>query len=226
MIFWSSQRVNEVPAHDRWLSTREQDTWAGFRFPKRKSDWRLGRWTAKQVLNACLKAPVALDRIEILAAEDGAPEAYLDGVRMSATISISHSQGRALCVADPAGGLLGCDLEKIEARSPAFLQDYFTEQELQAVQNTPPPEQAMTANLIWCAKESALKALREGLRLDTRSVSAHWQPGPVGDSWWRLQVDYPSGGKRFTGHWRAWDGYVWGIVGEKENRLARVRGNG
>src|ERR1022692_2932165 len=57
-----------------------------------------------------------------------------------------------------------------------------------------PAERARILALLWSAKESALKALREGLRLDTRSVIVHlsddWSCNDLSDPnrWSPLQV--------------------------------------
>ena len=37
-----------------WLSAAEIDQMTGLRFPKRRREWRLGRWTAKHAVAACL----------------------------------------------------------------------------------------------------------------------------------------------------------------------------
>ena len=63
---------------------------------------------------------------------------------------------------------VGCDLELVEPRTPGFVADFLTAAEQQSVASRPDPDAA--ANLIWSAKESALKVLQTGLRRDTRSV--------------------------------------------------------
>ncbi len=75
-----------------------------------------------------------------------------------------------MCVVAPAGVSLGCDLEVIEPRSAAFVTDYFTRNEQALVERTSKEERPRLVTLLWSAKESALKALHVGLRLDTNSV--------------------------------------------------------
>jgi phosphopantetheinyl transferase len=65
---------------------------------------------------------------------------------------------------------LGCDLETIEPRSDAFIADYFTIEEQELVARTSLVDQPRILALLWSGKESALKALGVGLRLDTRCV--------------------------------------------------------
>ena len=67
--------------------------------------------------------------------------------------------------------MLGCDLEIVEPRSDAFVADYFTAEEQEVVRQACPADRFALIALIWSAKESALKALQSGLRIDTRSLS-------------------------------------------------------
>jgi 4'-phosphopantetheinyl transferase len=196
-IDWLEQTESDVPEDDDWLSEGEGDRQRALRFPKRRADWRLGRWTAKLALAARLhisRNPENLAGIEIRAAPCGAPEAFLDGRAARATISISHCDGFALCAVAQPGAALGCDIERIEPRSAAFASDYFTEEEQGLVAHAAAGDPARLLTLLWSAKESALKALRTGLRLDTRSVSimlgeggeirAHCFNGQVFHGWW------------------------------------------
>jgi 4'-phosphopantetheinyl transferase len=59
----------------------------------------------------------------------------------------------------------------VEARSPAFVEDYFSADEQALIADISLPERSLLLALLWSAKESALKALRVGLRLDTRCMS-------------------------------------------------------
>lgn len=204
-VFWLEQTADEVPASDAWLSGTERGRLAGLTVPKRREDWRLGRWTAKRALASYLCLPDdfgTLAAIEVIAAPDGAPEARINGFASPPHISLSHCSSRALCLTGPHGIAAGCDIEAAEPRSAAFLADYFTplEQSFAAAH----PEAPWLPALLWSAKESALKAIREGLRLDTRSVtirlsgaveaSPEWQPleavfadGRVLGGWWRCE---------------------------------------
>ncbi len=93
------------------------------------------------------------------------------------TVSISHSAGMALCALALSFGALGCDLETIEPRNDAFVRDYFTGEELELVAQAAEKDRPLVSTLLWSAKESALKALQAGLRLDTRCVIV--SPGNV-----------------------------------------------
>ena len=172
-VSWLEQSLADVPNNDTWLSVAERLRCEAFRVPKRRADWRLGRWTAKRAVAAYLTVPCQpglLARIEVRAAVSGAPEAFLDGNPAKVSISITHCGGIGACAIAPSKMTIGCDLELIELRSDAFLRDYFTASEQLLVMRGSASERIVTSTLLWSAKESALKALKAGLRFDTRSV--------------------------------------------------------
>ena len=213
---WLEQSRADVPAGDEWLSAGEAARLAGIRFEKRRQDWRLGRWTAKRTVAAWLgsgESPADLARIEIRATASGKPQVFLEGRPAPVSISISHSAGVAACAVASGGTSLGCDLETIEPRSGAFVRDYFTAAETTAVQQAVEDERRLLVTLIWSAKESALKALGQGLRLDTRAVEVSADASPDA-AWARLQVRCRSAGRIFEGWWKAGEGFVRTIVAE------------
>jgi 4'-phosphopantetheinyl transferase len=87
------------------------------------------------------------------------------------SISLSHRAGIGACAIAPAGMMLGCDLEVVEPRSDAFVEDYFTTEEREMLQGKSVAHRFRILALLWSAKESTLKVLRTGLRLDTRCVA-------------------------------------------------------
>jgi 4'-phosphopantetheinyl transferase len=207
-VYWLEQTEGDVPPNDDWLSANERLCLARFRFPKRRADWRLGRWTAKCALARLGGDSRNLACIEIRAAPCGAPEAVLEGCPAPFTISLSHRSGRAVCAVAPRGAMLGCDLERAEPHSQAFVADYLTIEEQHAVRQVPDSFRQRAIALMWSAKESALKSLREGLRLDTRCVAAViTNLSTQVSSWHRLSVCH--GDERiFHGWWRESQGFV------------------
>ena len=204
--------LEDVPESDDWLSIAEKDVLAGFRFSKRRNDWRLGRWTAKRaILMIWPGEPPDPASLEIRAAGDGAPEAFLNGVPAGVALSISHSNRRSFCAVGSPELSIGCDLEKVEPHEVQFFQDYFAPEEI-ALLESRPADRSLVAYLIWCAKESVLKALREGLRLDTRSVVIRPDFGGPGDSWkpWHGRCTEPP--RTFSGWWRCRDGFVYAVT--------------
>jgi 4'-phosphopantetheinyl transferase len=198
-------RSEDVPAADDWLSEREAAHLATLHVPKRHADWRLGRWTAKQAVWTYLSGPAPLAAIEIVAAPCGAPEVWLRGSPAPVAISLSHSGDTGFCVVAPAGTELGCDVETVEARSAAFVADYFTAEEQVLVAEAPQEDRDYLITVLWSAKESVLKALRRGLRADTRDVAV--TPFAGG----RFSARHISG-RDFRGWWRAAGNLVWTAV--------------
>ena len=196
--------IAEVPDGDDWLEPSEAAFQQSLHVPHCRSDWRLGRWAAKKALAAWLGYPIPPDRIAIHPAPDGAPEILLDGEPAPAALSFSHRAGRALCMLAPEGTVLGCDLELIEPRSEAFIQDYFTANEQARVAASPETDRPLLANLLWSAKESALKALRTG---------SGWTPGA---SRWSSE----------EGCWMDQTGRVSARTSSKPGRSSKAGGSG
>jgi 4'-phosphopantetheinyl transferase len=207
-VYWLEQSEADMPARDSWLSAREALVLNGIRFSMRRGDWRLGRWTAKRALAVYLNVPAdpeALAAIEITPAASGAPQVVFANEPAPVTISLSHRSGRAMCAVAEPDVELGCDLEIIEPRSDAFAADYFTaeEQALVARASSAADRYRLLA-LLWSAKESALKAMRVGLRCDTRCVAvslspAEGLPRDAADGWHPLAVQYQD--RTFHGWW-------------------------
>jgi 4'-phosphopantetheinyl transferase len=178
-VHWLEQTQADLPAENDWLSDSEAVRLDGMRFAKRRNDWRLGRWTAKRAVAAYLSLPghpQALTNIEIRPAPSGAPEVFIGNGPSAVTISLSHRDGVAACALTLSTAELGCDLEVIEPRSDAFIADYFSGEERELIEKTPSTNRPVVLAILWSAKESALKALRTGLRLDTRSVKVTLVP--------------------------------------------------
>ena len=71
-------------------------------------------------------------------------------------------------------------------------------------------ERHRLANLIWSAKESALKVLKTGLRRDTRSVEVqHEESQPA--AWARLRIRSEEGAT-FPGWWRQYGQFLLTVV--------------
>ncbi len=212
---WLGRTSADLPVNDDWLGPGEKAFLARLRFPKRRADWMLGRWTAKIAVCGSIFPQLrhALPTLEILQSSDGSPEVFIDGVRADCSISLSHSSGAGLCVVTPASTALGCDLEKIERRDAELIADHFTTEEIRQVNDPSSVDGILMANLIWSAKESALKALREGMRRDTRSVEVTALVPPDNEDLWRpLVVSCNETGRIFRGWWLAAKGFVQTVV--------------
>jgi 4'-phosphopantetheinyl transferase len=220
-VYWLEQTVDDVPTKNNWMSAREIAVLSQLRVPKRRSDWRLGRWTAKQALARWFDLPAharVLARLEVHPAPNGAPEAFCDGYPAPVAISLSHSAGRALCCIGSPGAELGCDLEFIEARSELFVSDYFCTEEQCLVLNLPQSASSAVTTLLWSAKESALKALTVGLQVDTTSVHVSLDDSSLDTNGWK-PLEVRCEGRAFHGWGQFSGGWVRTVVGEPYPRL-------
>jgi 4'-phosphopantetheinyl transferase len=216
MIDWLVQTHDDCPPAERFLGRAERERLAGIAVAKRRGDWLLGRWTAKQLLRAWLRratgaAPVPAE-LAILSDPDGAPRVEYSGPTAARLrLSISHAGGRAFCALAAGAGPIGADIERVEARGPAFAADYFTPAELALLGTAPAESYDAVATAIWSAKEAALKLSRHGLSVDTRAVVC--LPAGAPAPWWQpvsvLSALWPG---PLRGWWRLADGFVLTIV--------------
>ncbi len=229
-LYWLQQCASDVPAEDHWLTPKERDRLAALRFEKRRADWRLGRWTAKQALIAYSRSVagvgLSLTDIEISNDAAGAPHAHYEGAAECCALSISHRGGAALCTVAPASYSIGCDLELIEQRSVEFVSDYFTSTERRFVQNAAAEDRDCLTALIWSAKESALKALAVGLRIDTRAVKVShygWKLDAL-QNWQPVLVRCENEQQAFHGWWCAQENRVLTILATVQTGMPVLSG--
>jgi 4'-phosphopantetheinyl transferase len=241
MIEWLIQRSANHPHLARgvppegFLSAAERTVFDNLYSARRRKDWLLGRWTAKKIVQTeaeKLGKRLSCSQISILAGKDGAPGIWFcagDGLRpANFSLSISHSKGASFCaVLQPGMIPLGADMEVVEPRPRGFVESYFTEAEKEIIHRASPEQRDHLTTAIWSGKEAALKAVRQGLRLDTRSLNCLF-PLPFRtfagdlelDSWhpfiiqWRSDPTYPA----LSGWWRVWQEYILTLVTTVESK--------
>jgi 4'-phosphopantetheinyl transferase len=206
VVQWLARGEASVPSGWEWLTPPEARRAQSMRFTKRRTEYLLRRFTGKAAVAATVgidEDPAALARIAVLNAPTGAPYVEVDGARLGLDISLTDRAGWAVCLVGPDLGAVGCDLEIVEPRSEGFVSDFLTPAEQRLVADarsgSGPDGWDATANLVWSAKESALKVLRTGLRADTRTVEVEPEPGDPG-AWHRLSVTTRAG--VMPGWWR------------------------
>lgn len=220
-VRWLSQGEPHLPVDDlSWLSAAERRYVDGARFPKRRVEFLVSRWTAKLALAAVEGTTVdhaALALVEITRATDGAPVPCRGGQPLGRRISLTDRAGWAVCAISPSDAEVGCDLELIEPRSDLFVADYLTAAEQELVTAAPSGhDRQRLANLVWSAKESALKVLHTGLRRDTRSVEVTFGEAD-GDDWAPIVIESDDGSasRTFYGWWRRFGAFVLTVAAEE-----------
>ena len=216
------------------LHPDEQIKLAALRTEKRRRDWLLGRWTAKQLIQEVVRQrtgqDLALAEIEVRNGRRGDPivngqlsmvngqpqETELNSL---VTLSISHAHGHAFCaVVERPSWPIGADMEWIEPRSEVFVADYFTAAERELVSQAAGEMRDVLVTAVWSAKEAALKALHLGLTVDTRSVACLIEP--VGErplTWTPFTIctdatRLPQPAPPLTGWWRTYENFVLTLV--------------
>jgi 4'-phosphopantetheinyl transferase len=208
-VRWCRAVAGDVPSHDLWLRPEERSVLAGLVVDKRRGDWRLGRWTAKGLVAAVLDVPMA--RVDVRAADDGAPDALVDGAPSELSLSLSHRDGVAVAAVAPHPTVVGIDVETLETRSDAFVRDWLSDEEKATL---PSAGTARDVRVLcsWTGKEASAKVLRGGLRLAVQHAvvipsqpagGARWSPLRV--TWTREQLEH-------RGWWRVDDRSVIAIV--------------
>jgi 4'-phosphopantetheinyl transferase len=210
-VKWLARGENDLPDDRSWLGPDEARRVASLRYTKRRTDYLLTRWTTKETVTRLLGLTgdrASFRRIEVRNHISGAPEVYVDGRPLDLAISLTDRAGWAVCLMSSDSGRVGCDLELVEPRSPGFVSDYFTDDEQRFVAAaSDEAARQVAANLLWSAKESALKVLRTGLRRDTRSVEVRLSDEREADAWIPLTVRATEG-VMLPGWWRRFGSFL------------------
>lgn len=208
---WLARGENDLPDDRSWLGPGEAKRVASLRYTKRRTDYLLTRWTTKETVARLLGLAgdrASFPRIEVHNHISGAPEAYLDGRPLDVAISLTDRAGWAVCLMSSDLRRVGCDLELVEPRSPGFVRDYFTDDEQRFVAAAADEiGRQVAANLLWSAKESALKVLRTGLRRDTRSLEVLVSNEPEAGGWMPLTA-HTTEGAILPGWWRRFGAFL------------------
>ncbi len=192
IVYWTAVSFDQISADDlSWLSKQEKQHYETFRFTKRRDEWLMGRWAAKKLLGSAYPSfnAVRMNEISILNETSGAPYVLVYGIRVPGVLSITHREGMA-CAAwvSDAAIKIGIDLEFVETKPDIFIHDYFTAEESQQVFTATEPHRALAASLVWSVKESLLKALQTGLRIDTREVAVSVSSFESSEQWRSIRV--------------------------------------
>jgi phosphopantetheine--protein transferase-like protein len=212
-IFWSKQNKTDLPNNLEWLSENERKFLASLRFIDRKESWVLGRWTAKQAFAKYSKVlgfdqDFSFTDLEIVKKTNGAPSVYYQNRLVPIAISLSHRQHLAVCALAKAEYKIGIDIEKIEPRTKNFVEDYFTNLEIEKIYQNETSKQPLWANLFWSAKESVLKALEVGLSVSTHQVEIENIEMLEVNEWQSFEAIVSYKAEKLLGWWKKEEDFV------------------
>ena len=212
---WLARGEPQLPPGLGWLSTGERKYADSKPFTKRRVEFLVARWAFKTAVTLELGLgtdDATLAGIEARHLPDGAPRLFVGGAPAAYDVSMTDRAGWAVSVLTPSGSDVGCDLELVEPRTDAFVADYLTAREQEAVADAARRFGAegrdLAANLIWSAKESALKVLHTGLRSDTRSVEVTVPEVTAAERTWSPLSVRTAAGATFPGWWRRTGDFV------------------
>jgi len=103
---------------------------------------------------------------------------------------------------------------------------FFKDSQLGRICNSIPWEQladclpeenhSCAVSLVWSAKESVLKAIKTGLRVDTRRIEIENFDIPQGTRWAPVQARDVEKNEIFTGWWRRLEGMVYSVFSDPQ----------
>ncbi len=159
------------------LVPQEIEEYSSKTVEKRARDWITGRMALKMSIQRMFAGSqeeiVNLNSIHVKQNGGGKPLAEIvseEASRPLGELSISHSNGLAIAHASFPGRLvgLGVDVEKIEERPEAWVDDYFDEREIALARTKGSLWTELTK--FWSLKEAFLKAVGTGLRCDLKDL--------------------------------------------------------
>ena len=157
----SSRARSSAESVDSWLTPSEIDDLSARGTGRRIRDRLAGRVAAKRALYALTGVDPHEMRVDT--ASSGAPVARVPGFP-EVGVSISHGDGVAVAVA-VAHGRVGIDRERIAARSPAFVSDWYTVDEADRYGADP-----VSLTAVWTVKEAVMKAIGAGMAVHPREI--------------------------------------------------------
>lgn len=214
MVNYNIQLLKDVPDHLDWLHPSELKIYSAFRYVKRRNDWILGRWTAKNLVRDSCFRDRKLSELAVLPGQNRAPFVYLNEEPQSCIVSISHSHGHSLCVSTDSTLQLGCDLEKVVQRSRAFMKDYFSLKEHQLFSSgSHNLEEQLYYTLLWSSKEALMKATRKGLSMHPLKIEV-FDIVHLNEGWKTLKLRDLTTEMVYFGFWQVRDMMIYTIVGD------------
>jgi 4'-phosphopantetheinyl transferase len=215
MIFYAIKILEDVSDNLDWLHPSERRVFDLLSIEKRRQDWLLGRWTAKNLVKNAWRPDIDLRELEIRNNTNRAPFIYFEDKALPLSISISHGHDMAFSATAAGNIKIGCDLESIEKRSQHFLDDYFmSEEHLSASDHA--LERDCFYSVCWSVKESVMKAERLGMSLHPKKILVEHVDEGRGE-WAGVKASIPGQKKKYYGLWKRMGDLVFVLLSDREN---------
>ncbi|MHA2231619.1 MAG: SDR family NAD(P)-dependent oxidoreductase, partial [Candidatus Hodarchaeales archaeon] len=156
---------------EKWLCPEEHDHLRQHKITKRRNEWLAGLLAAKIFVmdhSDCFCSPMD---IKLIYSPSGSPmiNVFTNGTTpQSFPVTISHRMNVAVAYVDFKGNRPGIDLEWLENKPSAFLDEAFTKEEQLLLSEQSDPEAASIS--LWAAKEAVLKSVELGLNCDLHEL--------------------------------------------------------
>jgi phosphopantetheinyl transferase len=144
-----------------FLSTHEQEQYEELQFQRRKNSFLQGRISAKVAIDELIGTSNSKN-ITIEKGVFGFP--VVKGVVDNIQLSISHTAGFGVCIANFEEHPMGIDVEKIDVSRSELLQTYINSEE--SLLLIASKINVDTGFFLWTIKEALSKILKTGLTLD------------------------------------------------------------
>ncbi|MGR9375580.1 4'-phosphopantetheinyl transferase family protein [Rhizobium leguminosarum] len=161
---------------NRWmqsLSSDERDRAATYRFERDRASFIAGRYLLRQLLS--LQTGISPSKVPLSPDRHG--KLRLEG-RDRPQFSLANADGLVAVAVASGCDYVGIDCERVDAEiEEAAVDSYCSADERRWLAELPARERARGAIALWTLKESHLKALGVGLRVDPRNVAFSWKDG-------------------------------------------------
>jgi 4'-phosphopantetheinyl transferase len=140
------------------LSTAERERHARFGFASDRREYAVAHALLRMVLGAVLGVPAR--RVELSADARGRPLVARCDSRPSPVFSLSHCRGVVACALAPPEGVVGIDVETIDAAIDLerVASDYFTPAEREGLETCDGEARLHRFYALWTLKEALFKA--------------------------------------------------------------------
>lgn len=174
---------DDTEALKRLLSPEERLQLEGFRYEKRRREFVLSRAAAKLAISR-IGSDVPPDALSIRNGVLGYP--YCEGAGQI-SISLSHTNTMACCIASDRAYICGIDVENVDPKHRTAMKEVLSENEKRMM---PELSRDVADTILWTAHEAVSKILMTGMTVSSELYEAE-------------KVEYDPENNTFCGRYKA-----------------------